>query len=87
MSDEKLNLKEFAIIFLLGSAFGTTTLLISEMSRLLFKVPLYLSPISIKNLFKTWFINGGTITGLVLILDTFGISEKKVKEELGFDEE
>ena len=80
------DLKVFAVIFLMGSAFGTTTLLISELSRVLLNVPLYLHPISIKNILKTWFINGATITGIVLIADAFGITEKEIKEDLGFEE-
>ena len=80
-----LDPKDFAVIFLMGSMFGTTTLLISELSRLLINVPLYLHPISIKNILKTWFINGATITSIVLIADAFGITEKEIKEDLGFD--
>ena len=84
---EDLDPKDFAIIFLLGSGFGTTTLVVSEISRLLFNVPLYLHPISIKNILKTWFINGGTLTSIVLIAHFLGISEKEIKDELGFDDD
>ena len=84
---KKLEPKDFGIIFLMGSAIGTTTLLISELSRVLFKVPLSISPLSLKNLFKTIILNGGTITTIVFIGDALGISEKEIKEDLGFDED
>ena len=80
--DNKLDLKGISLVFLLGSAFGTTTLLISELSQVLFRVPLYLSPISIKNILKTWFINGGTLAGLVLISDNLGINTVNVSVSL-----
>ena len=85
--DKNLGPKEFAIIFLMGSAFGTTTLLISELSRLIFKAPLCISPLSLKNFLKTIILNGGTITSLVLILDALGLSEKEFKEDIGFDKD
>ena len=82
---ENLDPKDFAIIFLLGSAFGTTTLIVSELSRVLFNAPLCLTPLSLKNILKTIILNGGTITSIVLIADAFGISEKEIKEDLGLD--
>ena len=85
--DRNFDLKEFVVIFFMASAFGTTTLLISELSRVLFNVPLCLHPISIKNILKTCLLNGGTITGIVLIADAFGITEKEIKEDLGLDTE
>ena len=72
----ELNGEDYAIIFVLGSLFGTTTLVISDLSRVLFKTPLCLSPLSLKNFFKSVILNGGTITAIAFVDDVFKVSDK-----------
>ena len=84
---DELDLKDYAVIFLMASLFGTTTLVISDLSRVLFNTPLCLSPLSLKNILKTIILNGGTMTTIVLLAETFGISEKDIKKDFGLDEE
>ena len=87
MTTKKLDAKDFAVIFLLASSFGITTLLISELSRLIFKTPLCLSPLSLKNIFKTIILNGGTMTTIVLLGEALGISENEIEKDFGLDSE
>ena len=82
-----MNAKDFAVIFLMASLFGVTTLIISDLSRVLLNTPLCVSPLSLKNIFKTMILNGGTMTSIVLLAEALGISEKDIKEDLGLDEE
>lgn len=75
----------YAVIFLLGPLFGTTTLVISELSRVSLGIPLCFSPISLKNVLKTSLLNGGTITLIALEEENLNIIEttgNKIKEFL-----
>ena len=85
--EKKLDVKDFAVIFLMASLFGTTTLVISDISRVLFNTPLCLSPLSLKNIIKTCILNGVTMTTIVLIAEALGISEKDIKQDFGIDDE
>ena len=80
--EEKLELKDYATIFFLGALFGTTTLMISELSRITLGIPQCFSPISFKKILKTSLLNGGTITLIMLEEDNLAIIQR-TKQKIG----
>lgn len=70
------DVKGFLIIFAMGAGFGCLSIGLSGVSEGLFGVPLGFAKLSLKNFVKCGPLTGTTFSGLVLIDDTFKITNE-----------